>query len=235
MSWHVSITVTIPVGPKKHHQAYLDECLESVAMQTIKPNEVLLIDDMADLNYDHVKSKIYPHSNIHIYRSPWRLGVAHAFNFGVALAKNPLVIMLGADDTLEPTCVAECLDYYNKTDERIQAKTYYFLGVRYMDTGEEQYVPCNAAMVSKALWQHTGGFPPESAVGACDAVLGSIMIAHGAEAGYQRCVNEQKPLYNYRRHEQTDTYEKRAWYDVIIQSRHLATLEWKPTQWERYT
>ncbi|GAG14074.1 unnamed protein product, partial [marine sediment metagenome] len=83
------ITVTIPVGPELHHRRWLDECLDSITGQTVPPDEVLLIDDMAGL-------PSYRKRGYRVWRSPWLLGTAHAFNFGVALAAHELVIMLGS-------------------------------------------------------------------------------------------------------------------------------------------
>ena len=49
--------------------------------------------------------------------------------------------------------------------------------------GEVQEAACNAAMVTQGLWRLTGGFPPETAVGAPDAALVSIMLANSPRAG----------------------------------------------------
>lgn len=212
------ITVAIPVGPHPANRRWLSECLDSVHAQTQRA-DVLLIDDMGQLpDFSGV-------SGVRMWRAPWYLGVAHAFNMGVALADDPLVFMLGSDDTLEPTCIEECLNaYYAARDDL----AYYYCGVRYMDTGELQTLPCHAAMVTKALWRLTGGFPVQSSSGAPDAALLSIMIGNYPRAGSLRQVADGKPLYNYRRHAETDTASKGPWQGVILQTRDLVTREWVP-------
>lgn len=224
------ITVVIPVGPLLTHRKWLDECLDSVGKQTLCPTEVLLISDMSYIDL-HTLQKNHNNCVLRKYNAPWHLGVAHAFNFGVALARNELVFMLGADDTLEPDCLEQCMFAFNKYENGLY--TYFYTGVKYMDTQEEQFIMCNAAMVSKTLWRHTGGFPVE-AFTAPDAALGSIFLRHGDKAGYMQCVNPTKTLYNYRRHPDTDTNTHRSWSEVITQTRNLVTLEWAPPKWERY-
>lgn len=218
------VTVAIPIGPSHNACRYLPEALRSVANQTIKP-QLLLIDDMHDIQSHHVFDEV----DIKIWRAPWRLGVAHAFNACVALADTDLVIMLGADDVLEPNAVEKALETYaaNKVD------AYYYFGVRYMDTGEEQTVPCGEAMVTKGLWDKTGGFPVESAVGAPDAALMSIMLVHMPELLIP--IADGYPLVNYRRHAETDTAGRGPWQGPILASRDILTQTWKSPAWGRYS
>lgn len=225
------ITVSIPVGPEPYHQEWLEECIESVINQTLSPREIeiLLIDDMANINGD-----LAFRYALRVWRSPWRLGVAAAMNFGVALAAAPLVFMLCADDTLHPECLARCLDAYEKVPDRDY--TYFFVGVKYLDGREEdeQFVPCGAAMVSKSLWKQSGGFPPEAASGAPDAALLSTMMVH-EEAGRIVGVGEGMCLYNYRPHENSDSANRYGWQDVILQTRDLVTKNWRAPTWGRFS
>jgi hypothetical protein len=104
------------------------------------------------------------------------------------------------------------------------------VGVRYSDTGETQELACNAAMVTKSLWRRTGGFPIQSASGAPDAALLSIIIGNYPRAGRHWPVADGKPLYNYRRHVEADTASKASWQRVILETRDLVTREWVPRQ-----
>src|SRR6266702_3237139 len=107
---------------------------------------------------------------------------------------------------------------------------YYYVGVRYIDTGETQTVPCHAAMVTRTLWRRTGGFPIQSSSGAPDAALLSIIMGNYPRAGRHWPVADGVPLYNYRRHPDSDTAGKASWQGVILETRHLVTLEWQPRQ-----
>ena len=227
----MSIGVCIPVGPKPHHAKWLDECLSSLVAQTKQAEEVLIIDDMAGLDFTKLKEK-FPTLPIKYYKAPWLLGVAHAFNFGVALAATEATFMLGADDTLEPNCLKECEEVFSRNGFR--KDTYYYVGVKYMSTGVEQYLACNAAMVTKELWKRCGGFPVESALGAPDTMLLSIMLKHGELAGRMACVNTKKTLYNYRDHELTETKAKAFLYGAIGIVRNELTASWSKPEWGRY-
>jgi glycosyltransferase involved in cell wall biosynthesis len=223
------ITVVIPVGPNESNTRWLLECLASVERQTLNPSEVLLIDDSGE------KSRYLPslvpavaHTSLplRIWKSPWRTGVASAFNVGIAEAIYDLVFMLGSDDTLEPDCLEACVEEYRRKGN--DNSGYYSVAVRYMDTGEVQTAPCHASMVTKQLWRHTGGFPVETASGAPDAALLSILFAHGGKAGWIYPVADGRPLYNYRRHNETDTARRGPWQGVILATRDIVTARWQP-------
>ncbi len=225
------VTVAIPVGPETHHQQWLDESIASVIKQTYRHvDEILLIDDMADLPQPDLLSDA-----VRVWRSPWRLGVASAMNFGVALAKNELVFMLCSDDTLHPECIARCVDAYKKIPEEDQERSYFFVGVKYLDDREEneQFVPCGAAMVTKSLWKLNGGFQPESSSGAPDAALISTMMVH-REAGQYVGVGQGISLYNYRPHPNSDTAGRYEWQGVILSTRDLLTKDWRRPTWGRF-
>lgn len=232
------VTVAIPVGPEKHHLDYLAEAYASVCAQTILCN-ILIINDMnKHWLIRRIVGDVQQAANADIiniptvWDSPWRLGVAHAFNFGVALAQTECVIMLGADDTLEPEAAERCYDLYENTPERWQGAMYYGMPVRYMDTGEVQDVPCGGAMVTKSLWKLTGGFPTETASGASDAAfLSQIWNRHDIA---RWCMVGRQPLYNYRRHANTDTAARGRWQGVILETRGLLTEEWRQPTWERF-
>lgn len=248
------ISVVIPVGARPHHGQYLSDALESVRNQTHPADEVevLIIDDMhglprADLGYEdgrsgypwpcpsHLKPD-RPHvmrascdecKYLTLWPSPWRLGVAHAFNMGVAIASSELVFMLGADDRLLPNCLAECVRSYEKHGDG-----FHWVGVEYSDDRPNQYVPCGAAMVTKTLWRETGGFPTQSAVGASDAALISILMRHMPEKLI--CVNKRKPQYWYRSWDESETAHAGPWQGSILEVRHRVTELWEKPAWGRY-
>lgn len=221
----IPITVVIPVGPHPEHREWLAEAVGSVRSQSHKDTRLLIVDDMAGIPDGYEGATVW--------RAPWRLGVPHAFNMGVALADTEVVFMLGADDLLEEDCIAECARAYDEAGEAA-AKSYFYVGVHYMmPGGGDQYVPCNAAAVSKTLWRSTGGFPPESASGACDAAFVS-QFWNRPEVVQMRCVNGSRTLYNYRVHNNTDTASRGSWQGVIMETRHRLTEEWKPPRWGRY-
>jgi glycosyltransferase involved in cell wall biosynthesis len=227
-----SIGVVIPVGPKLHHQAFLNELLQSVLRQSRRPDEICIVDDMAvdlrgRLDLDHLSHQ-YPGIRFRVVENPWLLGVGNSFNVGVARCDTDAVFMTGADDILLP----ECLEAAAATFERHMGKdAYYYAGIRYMDTGELQTLPCNAALVTRGFWRLTGGFPLEAAVGAPDCALISILLAHHPD--WLIPIDDGRPLVDYRRHELSDTAGRGVWQGCILESRDILTKTWEPPAWGR--
>lgn len=221
----MSITVTIPVGPFKTNVLWLDEAMNSIFAQTLRPDEVLIICDGASIPRDYYYRYSDNRTYTRVWRAPWRLGISHAFNFGVMMAVEECVFMLGSDDTLEPTCLEKCMEAYNKN---WQLNAYYSVPIRYMDTQEIQTAPCNAAMTTKTFWKQTGGFPIETAIGIGDSTFLSICIKHKLPV---RWIGEDTgqpdvPLYNYRRHPDIHTYKLGPWWGVVDSIRNIATEQW---------
>jgi glycosyltransferase involved in cell wall biosynthesis len=227
------ISVVVPVGPEEHHCRWLAECLDSIGSQMLPPREILLVDDMHDLaRHDPWILDMIGDPDIRIYRPPWRLGVGAAFNAGIAEARSDAVFMLGADDRMLPRCLERCLLAYEENDRR---DAYYSVTIRYDDGREQplQDLPCNEAMVTKGLWQLTGGFPPESAVGAPDAALISIMLRHMPER-LVRVEPQSEPLVEYRVHGESDTAARGPWQGAILAARDVLTSAWRQPTWGRY-
>lgn len=222
------VTVVVPVGPLPRHSMYLNAAIDSIVKQSMKPAQTLFIDDMADMTHVYMEG-----CTPEIYRNPWRLGVPASFNVGVALARTDLVFLMGADDTLEPHCLERCYEAFHAYQHEWKELSCFCPVIRYMDTGETQDLPCNAMLVTKQLWRHTGGFPVESAVGACDTMFHSIMLAHN-NAGIVVQMHGE-PLYNYRRSLMTETAAKGhpGWQTAIFAVRDRVTEEWTEPVWGR--
>lgn len=212
------ITVVIPVGPYPANTRWLDEAINSVVPQLEHDDELLLVDDYARLkNY----------SQFRIIRNPWRLGLVASFNIGVMSAANERSIMMGSDDKLMPGALAACKASFLKYNN---FHAYYYMKVQY-DNGELQDLPCHAAMVTKALWRHTGGFVPEMAIGAVDSMFISIMLGAKGAAGKLIPVESNGPLYWVRRHPEQDTAFRGAYQESIFQIRNILTREWVQPTW----
>lgn len=224
ISWMptLPITVVIPVGPKPHHREHLKEMFSSIAEQSRCPNEVIVVNDGGGrigsfLDGDHP-------FRVEEYIMPWNVGMVAAWNCGVGLARNELVLLVGADDVLYGECVQEC---YNAWEREHEPLGYYYLGVKYSD-GREQNTACNAAMVTKALWHHTGGFPAQSAVGAPDHIFLSMLLCASRDgrtsAKIIRVCDDM--LYWYRVGERTETTNN-IW-PAIEAVKDYVHVNWRP-------
>lgn len=233
------ISVVIPVGPYEANKRWLPQAVESALLQSLKPVEILLIDDQASLTPGDLGLELHREvvNNegfiawrdeslpIKAWRTPWLSGVAHAFNFGVALAKSELVFMLGSDDYLDLRCLERCVRAW-ETNQKEDA--YYWVGVHYLDEREEkdQFLPCGAAMVTKGFWKWSGGFPTQSASGASDAALISCLWGNYPKKLVP--VHLSTPLYSYRSHEGSDSSRASPWQGVILATRDILTSNFKP-------
>lgn len=217
-----TIGVAIPVGPEREFARWLDMCISSVLTQTHRPHAVVLVDDMHDLPEDLGRP-------VEIWRPPWRLGVTGAFNMGAALCHQrgcDLALTLGADDWLDPECLARIVETYEEHD---RADGYYWLDVRYSDGRGDQALPCNAAALTPGLMRATGGFPPESGTSP-DGALISILMVHFKRPN--RLIHvEGGPYYNHRIH---PGQESARGQPGIIPDRDWLTRTWRKPQWGRY-
>lgn len=91
----------------------VERAIHSVASQTIRPNEVILIEDGSS---DNTLSVLYglqkKYGNwIRVVPLPKNLGVASARNTGWTLAKNPYIAFLDADDAWHPKKIEIQLEF----------------------------------------------------------------------------------------------------------------------------
>lgn len=213
------VTVVITVGPKPHHRRWLQEAVDSVAAQTIDEVELLVIPVAPKL--DPVPSYA---GDLRVWESPWDVGIPGIANLGVGLAKHDLVFFLSSDDIMRPWCLEDCLREYELRGDDL---AYYTVDIEY-STGERQSLPSGPGMVTKALWDHTGGFPPETSVGASDYIFISLLnIMHG-RAGRIWHVKSAEMPYWLRVHEDTTTLSRLPrWGGVVGPVRDILTEDWQ--------
>lgn len=217
------ISVCIPVGPYAVYKKHLAECLESVRSQTVQPAAIILVDDMAGLDPTD-----YP--DCRIWRSPWRIGIPAVANVALALAPSDLALYVSCDDKLMPNCLEMCR---NAWEEYKDPLGFYWLDVEY-STGEKQALPCGHAMTHKRLFQHTGGYPPESAVGACDHIFMNWALQHPQDIHLYEVAGG--PLYWHREHPEQYTKNQRVSPATIADVREGFNRTWRPIDgaWGRY-
>lgn len=226
----VQITVVIPVGPSPDACAYFDECIDSVWAQNSPAYRVLIVDDMHtgsghDCRLEH---RGFDQS----YKTPWVMGVAHAFNIGVALAPTEHVLLLGADDYLEPDAIAAA---QRAIEANPYTSAYYYFGVRYLDDRPNplQTEACNAAVVTKGLWRETGGFPVEAGLGRPDTMLVGLLMSR-PDVGALVPIADGEPLYNVRVHQGQHTASRGPWVPALEAAAQAYWATWRRPEWGRY-
>ena len=221
------ISIVIPVGPYPVYKKYFQACLDSLKEQTVPFSEVMLVDDMADLEKWTLDYGDLP---VRIHKNPWLAGCSMSLNFGVALAKNELIMLLGSDDYAQPWL---CADLTKAWELHKDLLGFYHCDVEYnIPVGETQGCACGAAMVTKKLWERSGGFPPEASCGASDSIFISRMLVHKKAGNMWRVESERPPVY-YRRHDESLTAKAGPWQGVIFATRNILTERWEAPEWSK--
>lgn len=222
----MGISIIIPVGSNPKYFEFLPECLDSVLEQWQVGDEIVLIDDAAGvfngLAQQGVLHKYYGDMRIRMYENPWNLGCAASWNVGQAISRNEHNILMGSDDRLLPGCLNACREIIN--DPLHDAFGWYnFTCVDSEGTEYNWYN--NAAMITKNLWRATGGFVPESGIGAPDALLLSCLIAHGSQHLHK--IKDGTPLYWVRKWQGQETGRTGRYWEEIISVRDKVTEDFK--------
>lgn len=219
----------IPVGPNASDALYLRECVESLTKQTVAPAEIVIVDDMHGQSMDELLS---PDLNYTFVRNAWNLGVSASFNVGVTSAPTDHVLLLGSDDLLEPDAIA-CAQRAIAANPIEQA--YFYFRVRYSDGRPDQSVPCGAAVVTKALWRASGGFPVESAVGRSDVMLVGMLMGHPEVGTLVPILDDGVPQYFHRIHPEQHTASRFPWIRALEATAEAYWTTWEPPRWGRFS
>jgi hypothetical protein len=94
------ITVVIPTYSRTD---LLEECLESLSIQTFKDFSVIVVDDGSERGVPEAVSRAMPKTIV--IRRERNGGFARAVNTGIRAANSPLVLLLNDDMTLAPNCL----------------------------------------------------------------------------------------------------------------------------------
>jgi glycosyltransferase involved in cell wall biosynthesis len=82
---------------------YLNKCLDSIVSQTLKPIELIIVDDCSsDDSWESIQKYAKNYPWIRVFRNPKNLGVSDTFNFAVAQAKSSYIARMDADDIMLP-------------------------------------------------------------------------------------------------------------------------------------
>lgn len=82
-------------------EKYIIECLESVRKQTVKPKEIIVVDDCSEDNTknildEYIKNKVI--DNIQVYSLKQNKGVSFCRNYGAGMSSGSYLVFLDGDD-----------------------------------------------------------------------------------------------------------------------------------------
>jgi len=97
---------------------YLDKCLASIEAQTLKPIELIVVDDCSTDNSWEIISKFAKkHLWVRIFKNQANSGVSPTFNFAVSQATSNYIARMDADDIMAPNRLALQKKYLDKHPE----------------------------------------------------------------------------------------------------------------------
>lgn len=113
-----SVSVVIPTYNRPND---LYNAVKSVLSQSLKPNELIIIDDCSDESYDDILCNI---GNLELeevkliyFRSPKKLGVSSARNLGVSKSASEIIMFLDDDDTWTKNKIKSQLNIFEDDNE----------------------------------------------------------------------------------------------------------------------
>lgn len=112
-----SISVVIPAY---NSELTILKCLDSVVFQTIKPSEIIIVDDEScdktgKIVCEYIKKSTF--SDICYYKLQKNSGPSFARNFGIEKAKSNWILFLDADDEFKYDRIEKLLSYIEMYDD----------------------------------------------------------------------------------------------------------------------
>lgn len=204
-----SVSVVIPVYNKSIEQ--VKRTIDSCVNQTLKPKEIIVINDGSGLQYKIVDLVLsYPELPEIAFLNQNNQGVAHARNNGIARTSSTYICCLDSDDWIEPDYLERCVNEI-KQDRSLGIV---YTGLRWHnpdgETGISQWpngfdydlqiarknqVP-TCCVFRREAWERIGGYKQRYAplgAGSEDAAFWTMFGA----IGYGAKQITKKPLFNY--------------------------------------
>ena len=100
-----TVSVIVPVY---NGEKYIAECIDSVLAQTVKPNEIIVVDDGSTDNTARIVNKYQ--SVKYIFQK--NKGVGHARNLGIDESSGEFIMFLDHDDFYAPNKLESCLKQF---------------------------------------------------------------------------------------------------------------------------
>lgn len=105
------VSVIIPVGPGHEHTVI--DALDSLEAQRFRRWEAIVIWDNTNVDAFNFVTAAYPYIKWHWTGAS--LGTGYCRNYGVNIARSPLILFLDADDTLKPIdALGQMVNYWNQ-------------------------------------------------------------------------------------------------------------------------
>ena len=122
---HPRVSFGVPV---RNGEASIGRCLDSILGQTLEDFEVIVSDNAStDSTCGIVDAYAARDSRVRLSVHPENVGLIENFNHVARLAGGEFFRWVGADDWIEATCAAECVEALDAQPESIVATSYFDL------------------------------------------------------------------------------------------------------------
>lgn len=213
----------------------VEEAVASLLAQTRPAAEVVVVDDgSTDAHTRRVLDSLR-HPGVRVARTPNR-GLAAARNHGVRLTRAPCLVMLNADDALEPAYLEQTAGRLDgdPTLDFVTTALRAFEGARYVWTPPPctlvdtlaRGAPHHASMFRRSVWEKVGGFDEAPPIGGCE----DLDFWVSAMACGCRGAVIHEPLLRYRVRPDSmhhGAVERGTYVDAVasVLRKHRATIE----------
>lgn len=190
------------IVPCKNSSATLEVCLQSVAEQTYKNIEIIVVDNFSTDKTPEIAKK---YTKKFYQKGPER---SAQVNYGVTKASGAYVYKIDSDFILEPTVVEECLEMVNEGCDAVvvhnspDVRVSWVAKIRKFEVDMYKYDldHSSARFVSKALYEKVGGFDSSITAGE-DYDFQNKLNRIGAETGFIEAealhLGEPKSMYKH--------------------------------------
>lgn len=142
---------------------YLKECLDSVATQSMKDMEIIIVDDQStDTTWELLQgySTLHPEAHMRLFRNEKNLGLVANWNRCVELARGEWIKFVFQDDWIEPECLEAMLDASTLNGSIIACQRNFSFGEEVSESTQQYYLKLptlsslfpGVAMVSSAAY-----------------------------------------------------------------------------------
>ncbi|MEH2075718.1 MAG: glycosyltransferase family A protein, partial [Nostoc sp.] len=100
-----------------NYAEFLSEAIDSALNQTIKFDEIIIVDDASTDNSVEVITKFTQLANVKSILKEKNQGQLSSFNEGFLAATGDIIFFLDADDIYEPQYLETTLNFYNRRNE----------------------------------------------------------------------------------------------------------------------
>ena len=111
---HPTVSVVVPLY---NHERYITAALDSVLRQSLRPDEVVVVDDGSTDGSGQLVAKYAAATpGVRLYRQSNR-GAHHAINQGIREARGDIITILNSDDAYAPERLYQCVRVLREHDE----------------------------------------------------------------------------------------------------------------------